>query len=133
MRSWTASRRSPRGARRRTADRLTIALNSVRAELVEAPPCFSTSQKRTALRQAQGERILALDNRRPSRQYDAYSPVKRAFPMKTLPPLALIAALAVAACSAPATTQDAPADTAQLDASGEIGRASCRERVCQYV
>src|SRR3546814_14052782 len=84
-------------------DRLTIALNSVRAELVEAPPCFSTSQKRTALRQAQGERILALDNRRPSRQYDAYSPVKRAFPMKNLPPLALI----------------------------EIGRASCRERVCR--
>ena len=38
--------------------------------------------------------------------------------MKNLPPLALIAALAVAACSAPATTEAAPADTAKLDASG---------------
>ncbi|HKX89448.1 MAG TPA: PQQ-dependent sugar dehydrogenase [Sphingopyxis sp.] len=38
--------------------------------------------------------------------------------MKNLPPVALIAALAVAACSAPATTEAAPADTAGLDASG---------------
>lgn len=38
--------------------------------------------------------------------------------MKNLPPFALIAALAVAACSAPATTEAAPADTAKLDASG---------------
>src|SRR3546814_18211158 len=38
--------------------------------------------------------------------------------MKNLPPLALIAALAVAACSAPATTEAAQADTAKLDASG---------------
>src|SRR3546814_16294988 len=102
MRSWTASRRSPRGARRRTADRLTIALNSVRAELVEAPPCFSTSQQRTALRQAQGEQILALDNRRPSRQYDAYSQVKRAFPIKNLPPPPLIPPPTAAPCPAPA-------------------------------
>jgi glucose/arabinose dehydrogenase len=39
--------------------------------------------------------------------------------MKNLPPLALIAALAVAACSAPAATEAAPADTAKLDASGD--------------
>ncbi len=39
--------------------------------------------------------------------------------MKNLPHLALIAALAVAACSAaPASTEAAPADTAKLDASG---------------
>lgn len=38
--------------------------------------------------------------------------------MKTTPSLALIAALAVAACSAPAATEAAPADTAKLDASG---------------
>src|SRR3546814_13309317 len=38
--------------------------------------------------------------------------------MNILPPLALIPALAVAACSAPATTEAAPADTAKLDASG---------------
>jgi glucose/arabinose dehydrogenase len=39
--------------------------------------------------------------------------------MKNLPPLALIAALAVAACSAPAATEAAPADTAKLDGSGD--------------
>ncbi|KGB51851.1 Glucose sorbosone dehydrogenase [Sphingopyxis sp. LC81] len=39
--------------------------------------------------------------------------------MKNLPHLALISALAVAACSAaPASTEAAPADTAKLDASG---------------
>lgn len=38
--------------------------------------------------------------------------------MKNLPPLALVAALAVAACTAPAATEAAPADTAALDASG---------------
>ena len=38
--------------------------------------------------------------------------------MKNLPPFALIAALAMAACSAPAATEAAPADTATLDASG---------------
>ena len=39
--------------------------------------------------------------------------------MKNLPPIALIAALAVAACSAaPTSTEAAPADLAQLDASG---------------
>jgi aldose sugar dehydrogenase len=39
--------------------------------------------------------------------------------MKNLPPFAMIAALAVAACSAPSTTEAAPADTAKLDASGD--------------
>ncbi len=39
--------------------------------------------------------------------------------MTKFPPLALIAALAVAACSAPAATEAAPADTAKLDASGD--------------
>ena len=39
--------------------------------------------------------------------------------MKNLPHIALVAALAVTACSAPATTEAAPADTARLDASGE--------------
>lgn len=38
--------------------------------------------------------------------------------MKNLPPLALIAALAVAACTAPGASEAAPADTAKLDASG---------------
>ncbi|SEH13501.1 Glucose/arabinose dehydrogenase, beta-propeller fold [Sphingopyxis sp. YR583] len=38
--------------------------------------------------------------------------------MTNLPPLALIAALTIAACSAPAATEAAPADTAKLDASG---------------
>ncbi|WP_326914215.1 PQQ-dependent sugar dehydrogenase [Sphingopyxis chilensis] len=38
--------------------------------------------------------------------------------MKNLPPLALIAALAVASCTAPGASEAAPADTAKLDASG---------------
>src|SRR3546814_2012490 len=38
--------------------------------------------------------------------------------MNILPPLALIPALAVAACSAPGASEAAPADTAKLDASG---------------
>ena len=39
--------------------------------------------------------------------------------MKNMPSLALIAALAVAACSAPGASEAAPADIAKLDASGD--------------
>lgn len=46
-------------------------------------------------------------------------PSKASHRMKNLPHIALIAAFAVAACSAaPASTEAAPADTAKLDASG---------------